>query len=120
MHDIATHQTMSQLTLQAEAVELAGDVGDEALGMSEEAKFGNEVTDHAVEGFIISFNRLWPQHVLPQETSHCLPFLPLTGQTHRRKHKHLSIHPKILFNVFRWGYLATALKQLFAQYLIPM
>lgn len=78
-------QTARNLTLQAEAVELAGDVGDEALGMSAKAKLGNEVTDHAVQGFIVSFDRLRSQHVLPQEASHRLPLLPLTGNTQRVK-----------------------------------
>lgn len=85
MHDIATKQKTCRLTLEAKAIELAGDVSDEALGKSAKAEFGNEVTDHAVEGFIISFNCLWPQHVFPQETPYCLPFLPLTSQTDKNE-----------------------------------
>lgn len=76
------HGSAWNLTLEAEAIELAGDVSDEALRASAEAKFGNEVTDHTVQGFIIGFHCLWPQHVLPQETSHCLPLLPLAKNTH--------------------------------------
>lgn len=50
--------------------------------MSAKAKFSNEVTDHAVQGFIVSLHRLRSQHMLPQETSHRLPLLTLTRNTH--------------------------------------
>lgn len=69
------------LTFEAEAIELAGDVGDKALGASAHVKFGNEVTDNAVEGLVISFHSLRSQHVLPQEAPHWLPLLALTGNT---------------------------------------
>lgn len=67
------------LTLQAEAIELAGDVGDEALGAPAKAEFGDEVFHHAVEGLVVGFHRLGPQHVLPQEAPDRLPLLPLAG-----------------------------------------
>lgn len=82
MSDHSTPQTTRNLTFKAEAIELAGDVGDEAFGVSAKAKFSNEVTDHAVQGFIVSFHSLRSQHVLPQETSDRLPLLPLTRNTH--------------------------------------
>lgn len=67
------------LTLKAEAIELAGDVGDEALGASAEAEFGDQVVDHAVEGLVVSFHGLRSQHVLPQEAPDGLPLLPFAG-----------------------------------------
>lgn len=67
------------LTLQAEAIELAGDVGDKALGASAKAELGDEVADHAVEGLVIGFHGLRAQHVLPQEAPDGLPLLPLAG-----------------------------------------
>lgn len=88
---VKTPKTTSNLTLQAEAIELAGDICDEALRMSAMAKFGNEVTDHAVQGSIVSFDRLRPQHVLPQETSHRLPLLPLTRYTHSKNQQMLML-----------------------------
>lgn len=69
------------LTFKTKSIELAGDVSDEASGASTEAKLSNEVTDHAVQGFIVSFHSLRPQHVLPQEASHGLPFLSFTSNT---------------------------------------
>lgn len=81
VHPVKMLETAWNLTLEAEAIELAGDVGDKALRMSAEAKFGNEITDDTVQGFIISFHCLRPQHVFPQETPHCLPLLPLTRHT---------------------------------------
>lgn len=67
------------LTLEAEAIELAGDVSDEALGASAKAEFGDQVTDHVVEGLVVSFHCLRSQHVLPQEAPDGLPFLPFAG-----------------------------------------
>lgn len=69
------------LTFEAEAIELAGDVGDEVLGASAHVKFGDEVTNNAVEGLVISFHSLRSQHVLPQEAPHWLPLLALPGNT---------------------------------------
>lgn len=69
------------LTFEAEAIELAGDVGDEALGASAHVKFGDEVTDDATEGLVVSFHGLRSQHVLPQEAPHRLPLLALSGNT---------------------------------------
>lgn len=73
-----TH-TLLLLTLQAEAVELAGDVGDEALGAPAKAELGDEVSDHAVEDRLVGFHGLRSQHVLPQEAPDGLPLLPLAG-----------------------------------------
>lgn len=70
-------QTTRCLTLEAEAVELAGDVSYEALGGPAKAKFGNQVTDDVVQGLVVNFHSLRSQHVLPQETSHFLPLLSL-------------------------------------------
>lgn len=72
-------QHVKLLTFQAEAIELAGDVGDEALRASAKAEFGDEVGDHAVEGLVIGFHGLGSQHVLPQEPPDGLPLLPLAG-----------------------------------------
>lgn len=96
--------TTSNLTLQAEVIELAGDVSDEALRTSAQTKFADEVSDHGVQGVVVSFHRLRPQHVLPQETPHLLPFLPLpapwaiikhTGQCDQRWGVYMSQHDVI-------------------------
>lgn len=58
------------LTFEAEAVELARDVGDEAAGSSVHAELVDEVADNAVEGLVVSLHGLGPQHVLPQEAPH--------------------------------------------------
>lgn len=66
-------------TFEAEAVELAGDVSDEASGASADAELGDEVADDAVEGLVVSLHGLGSQHVLPQETPHRLPLLAFPG-----------------------------------------
>lgn len=71
-------------TFQAEAVELAGDVGDEASGASADAKFGDEVADDGVEGLVISLHSLGSQHVLPQEAPHRLPLLTFPVDTEKQ------------------------------------
>lgn len=81
----------TNLTLKAKAVELAGDVRDEALRASAKAKFGNQVTDHGVQGFIVGFDCFWPQHMLPQEAPHRLPLLPLTRNTEKKMNKRLKL-----------------------------
>lgn len=80
------------LTFQAEAIELAGDVGDEALRASAKAEFGDEVTDHTVEGLVIGFHGLRSQHVLPQEAPDGLPLLPLAGNKTEYHRKELEPH----------------------------
>lgn len=80
------------LTLQAEAIELAGDVGDEALRASAKAELGDEVIDHAVEGLVIGFHGLRSQHVLPQEAPDGLPLLPLAGSKTGNYRKQLGRH----------------------------
>lgn len=66
-------------TFEAEAVELAGDVGDVASGAPADAELGDEVADDAVEGLVVSLHGLGPQHVLPQEAPHRLPLLAFPG-----------------------------------------
>lgn len=73
------------LTFEAKAIEFAGNISDEALRTSEKVKFGDEISDNAVEDFIISFDCFWTQHVFPKETSHCLPLFPLTTHTIKKK-----------------------------------
>lgn len=92
--------TLFRLTLQAEAVELAGDVGDEALGASSKAELGDEVTDHAVEGLLVGFHGLRAQHVLPQEAPDGLPLLPLAGnKTGKERNEVTDLRAKM---VLKW------------------
>lgn len=71
-------------TFQAKAVELAGNVRDEASGASADAKLGNEVADDGVEGLVVSLHSLGSQHVLPQEAPHRLPLLAFPGDMEQR------------------------------------
>lgn len=76
-------------TFQAEAIELAGHVGDEASRASADAKLGDEVADHGVERLVVSLHSLGSQHVLPQEAPHRLPLLafPEEQQDDQTSHK---------------------------------
>lgn len=81
MHYVVMPQTHKNITFKTKAIELAADIIDEAMRASAKVKFGNEITDHGVEGFIVSVDCFRSQHMLPQETPHRLPLLPLTRNT---------------------------------------
>ncbi|TNN81301.1 hypothetical protein EYF80_008361 [Liparis tanakae] len=99
-------KTHTNLTFKAKAIELAADVRDEALRASAKVKFGNEITDHAVEGFIGFPTREKRRYSRCQESivvSSELPVVLPRGKV--RAHGVLALLPQNLLNEHRISHM---------------